>query len=143
MIAFFVRGLPIAQGSKDYVGNGKMIESAKGLKPWRSDVAAAAAAAMESAKELPFTRAVEMTAVFHFPRPKSHYGTGKNSNYLKPNAPKYKGSRPDVSKLVRAVEDAITGIVYVDDAQIASLAADKVFAERGGFLGVEITVEEI
>lgn len=35
--------------------------------------------------------------------------------------------KPDVSKLIRAAEDAMTGIVYGDDAQIVSTAADKVY----------------
>ena len=41
-LAFTVRGIPGAQGSKRHVGHGVMIESSKKVKPWRSDVKAAA-----------------------------------------------------------------------------------------------------
>lgn len=33
--------------------------------------------------------------------------------------------KPDVSKLIRGAEDAMTGIVYVDDAQIVTTTAEK------------------
>jgi hypothetical protein len=40
--------------------------------------------------------------------------------------------KPDLDKLVRAVGDALTGILYRDDAQIVSLNASKRFAGLGG-----------
>ncbi len=45
--------------------------------------------------------------------------------------------RPDLSKLIRATEDALTGIIYTDDAQIVSIKAEKFYGlpER-----VEVTV---
>lgn len=45
--------------------------------------------------------------------------------------------RPDLSKLIRASEDALTGIIYTDDAQIVSIQAEKFYGlpER-----VEITI---
>lgn len=36
--------------------------------------------------------------------------------------------KPDLSKLIRAAEDALTGIVYVDDARITRLVVEKRFA---------------
>lgn len=55
---------------------------------------------------------------FCMPRPKGHYGTGKNADRVKDSAPEFPTTKPDVLKLARAVEDALTGIVYGDDAQI-------------------------
>lgn len=34
-------------------------------------------------------------------------------------------TRPDLDKLVRAVLDALTGIAFVDDAQVVTIAAEK------------------
>jgi len=38
-------------------------------------------------------------------------------------------TRPDLSKLVRGLEDALTEILWKDDAQITSITATKVYAD--------------
>ena len=40
--------------------------------------------------------------------------------------------KPDLSKLLRAAEDALTGIVYVDDAQVTEALVRKVYGEAPG-----------
>lgn len=57
---------------------------------------------------------------FWFARPKGHYGTGRNAGRVKPSAPRRHAQEPDLSKLVRCLEDALTGVVYRDDRLIAS-----------------------
>jgi crossover junction endodeoxyribonuclease RusA len=70
--------------------------------------------------------AITLSVVFIFARPKSHF---RANGQLKPSAPAHcTGRIGDVSKLVRAVEDAMTGILYNDDAQIISLIAHRRFA---------------
>lgn len=54
---------------------------------------------------------------FVLKRPKGHYGSGKNVNVLKLNAPYFHTSKPDALKLARGVEDALTGVLYRDDSQ--------------------------
>jgi Holliday junction resolvase RusA-like endonuclease len=76
-----------------------------------------------------FEGPVRVRIVFNRSRPKS-----KRKNT------KYAATRPDIDKLARAVLDAMTGIVFVDDAQVAALTAEKRYADRAS---VEITVEEI
>jgi len=66
--------------------------------------------------------------VFHRPRPKSHYGSGRNADKLKASAPEYPITKPDVTKLVRAAEDALTGVIWRDDSQVA----DQYNAKRYG-----------
>lgn len=106
VISFTVYGVPRPQGSKRHVGNGVMIEMSKALKPWRQDVAATAWTQVNGV--IPFAAhvPVEMTLNFYFTRPKS----AKKRRAMT--------TRPDGSKLLRAVEDALTGIIYADDAQI-------------------------
>jgi Holliday junction resolvase RusA-like endonuclease len=40
--------------------------------------------------------------------------------------------KPDLSKLYRAAEDAMTGIVFVDDAQVVEATVRKVYGETPG-----------
>lgn len=68
---------------------------------------------------------LELLVVFTVPRPKGHYG----ARGLRPSAPEYPAVRPDVTKLLRAVEDACTGIVWRDDAQIIEQHATKRYGE--------------
>ena len=76
---------------------------------------------------------IELTLTFHIARPQSHFRTGKNSALLKTDAPKYPASKPDALKLARAVEDALTGVLWVDDAQIVTETLKKRYV--GGALG--------
>ena len=62
-------------------------------------------------------------------RPKGHYRTGKNAHLLKDDAPAHPTGKPDVLKLARGVEDALTGVIYRDDSRTVSLEAEKVFGE--------------
>lgn len=50
---------------------------------------------------------------------------------------------PDLDKLARLVLDALTGIVYADDSQVAAIYASKVYAAKNNDTGVIITVDAI
>jgi Holliday junction resolvase RusA-like endonuclease len=138
MIRFVVPGLPVAQGSKRHVGNGIMVETAREkLMPWRDAIIYAARA---RSAELRFpTGPINACLHFYFPRPKSHYRTGRNSHLLKDSATEYKSTKPDLDKLVRAALDAITqsGRIWRDDAQVAGLTASKRYGDEG-FMDVRI-----
>jgi Holliday junction resolvase RusA-like endonuclease len=73
--------------------------------------------------------ALRVAITFFRPRPNGHYGTGKNAGILKQSAPEYPTTRPDVLKLARCVEDALTGVIWRDDAQIVSEPLGKEFGE--------------
>lgn len=83
---------------------------------WMGSVSAAAADAMSDKVGL-LEGPLELRVVFTVARPKGHFGTGKNAGKLKDSAPLFPAKKPDVLKLGRAVEDAMTGIVYRDDSQ--------------------------
>jgi len=61
-------------------------------------------------------------------RPKSHYG----KNGLKKNALVWHQGRPDLDNMIKAVKDALTGIVYRDDGQICLEIASKKYADEPG-----------
>jgi crossover junction endodeoxyribonuclease RusA len=132
-VVFEVAGVPQPQGSKTIKrtkGGGAVVrEDNPATEPWRNAVAAAAINAMEGGELLagPLLLWVE----FRFPRPKAHYGTGRNAGALKASAPHWCTTRPDLDKLVRAVGDAITGVVCVDDCQLVEVEAVKVYDPPG------------
>ena len=129
-LRFLVAGVPVAQGSKRHVGKGIMIESSKQLQPWREAVIDAA---QRAAGGHSFFAGVALDLSFRFPRPKAHYGTGRNQGKLKSTVPLLKVTAPDLDKLCRAVLDALTQSgVLRDDALVASLYAEKRYDPRPG-----------
>ena len=123
---FTVLGKPAPQGSKRHVGKGVMVESSKRCKPWRQDVRHTAIDLLPGGWYARMEDAMLLSVTFVFARPKNHFRT---NGELKPSAPKHcTGRIGDVSKLIRAVEDAMTGIVYNDDAQIINLLATRRYA---------------
>jgi crossover junction endodeoxyribonuclease RusA len=103
-------------------------DASDGSREWKNLVADKAAEAMEGRPQLEGPLAMLVT--FYVLRPKTHYGTGRNAHTLKPGAPVYPSTRPDTLKLTRAVEDALTGIVYRDDAQISMQLAIRRYSDR-------------
>ena len=74
------------------------------------------------------------------PRPSNHFGTGKNAGVRKDSAPYFPIVRPDVLKIARGIEDALTGVIYRDDSQIVDEHLMKRYGEPAR---VEIIVEEV
>jgi Holliday junction resolvase RusA-like endonuclease len=58
-----------------------------------------------------------MSVTFYLPKPKSA-----------PRGLEWPAKKPDLSKLIRGVEDALTAIVYVDDSRIVVSHIEKRFA---------------
>lgn len=138
VLSFTAHGTPAPQGSKntaaqknkagEYTGKVNVYESSKALKPWRQIVAAAARAARGPRIEGP----VILTIEFRYPRPKAHYGTGRNAGILKDWAPAYHLTKPDIDKTERGILDALTMAgVYRDDSQVVSVTTWKAYADNG------------
>lgn len=141
-ISFFVEGIAKPAGSKRgfYAKKIKRViitDDCAKSKDWKIDVKAAAALAYTGPLiDLPL--AVKFT--FLIRRPKCHYRTGKNAHLLRDSAPKFPTTKPDVLKLARGVEDAMTGIIYTDDSLIVSERLFKRYADRPGVM-IEISEE--
>jgi len=133
-IEFFVPGIPAPGGSKKAFRHHKtgkimVVDACARNKPWRDRVAAFA---LDHQPEKLLTDALELKVDFFMPRPKNHYGTGKNSDKLKPNAPKFNTKKPDATKLLRALEDALTGVIWADDEQIVKQVVRKHYGDNPG-----------
>ena len=126
----FVPGRPAPQGSKRHVGNGVMVESSKAVAPWRTTVAWQVSQVWRSA---PLAGPVAVELEFVMPRPTS---TPKRRT---PPAIK----KPDIDKLSRAVLDALSKIVWVDDSVITDMHPTKRLAELDEQPGCRIRVREV
>jgi Holliday junction resolvase RusA-like endonuclease len=72
---------------------------------------------------------------FYCKRPKTHYKSGKNSNILKDNAPKYNTNKKDLDNMVKFVLDAFNNQLYEDDCQIIEIQCAKLYAEHSDETG--------
>ena len=138
---FRVVGTPVPQGSVKAFGSRVVANNEHALGSWRSDVASAAQRAKPADWDI--NAAISLRCEFVFPRPLSHYGTGKNATKLKPSAPRYHVKTPDVDKLVRGVADsigdAVARVLLNNDSQIVSIYAAKRYS-TDDFLGAIITI---
>lgn len=134
IIRLQVSGQPAPQGSKRYVGKGRMVEMSKKVRPWRDAVCMAASSAMhEAGISTSLAVPIALQIVFLMPRPKCHYGKGTHAGMVKASAPRVPASAPDLDKLVRSTCDALTDAgIWKDDSQVVSLYAMKVFAPKPG-----------
>lgn len=140
-ISFVVYGLPGPQGSKSFKGmrggRAVMVESSAKVKPWRECVHFTAIAARAGMQ--PLDAPLRLHMVFTLPKPVS--------------APKRRQTwpmrTPDLSKLARSTEDALTTAgVWRDDARVVEygLLAKRYPGEGYGALeapGVWIVIERM
>lgn len=119
-LPFTVHGVPRPQGSKRHVGNGRMVESSPRVAEWRNLVALEAS--IEQGDRPVIEGPVTVDIVFGFGLPKRP-GTRRSQD---PHT-----QRPDLDKLVRAVLDALTGVMYTDDSHVVELSARKMWVETG------------
>ena len=144
----FVMGTPIPQGSKRAWYNAAqkrvMMTEDAGTRhsTWRNEVTGQARQAMADTGRFgePYREAISCVVTFMFHRPLGHYGTGKNIEQVKASAPAFPVKPPDLDKLVRAVFDSCTSVVWVDDAQVVATTIRKVYVERWQPEGVELRV---
>lgn len=92
---------------------------------WMAMVQEAARSALP-ANWVPGSGPVRLCVLFQLRRPKSHY-TSKGA--VKSSAPARPTVKPDLTKLLRAVEDALTGVAWRDDSQIVCQLAIKDYAD--------------
>lgn len=149
-VTITVFGTPAPQGSKRAFiagGRARVIESSHDrVKSWRQAVIDEVRSIKPHlAVALPFAGPVEIEMTFDLARPKSHYRTGRNAHLLRDSAPPYPSGTPDLSKLARATEDALTEVgLWADDALVVRYALlQKRWAETGTLPGADITVREL
>ena len=157
-IEITVLGVPAPQGSKRgfaikskgaYTGKVAQVESSAKVKPWRMAVKYAALEEIRNDYAAtddwhPLTGAVVLDVTFRLPRPKGHYGTGRNASTLKDSAPWFPAGRPDLDKLLRSTFDALGEAgVWGDDAQVVEMHGVKHYANDYSPVGATIRVRSM
>ncbi len=141
-VSFTVYGVAQPAGSKrafvsPKTGRAHVTDAAKGSRAWKQEVRSAAIHSLDgepAPQPCPLLDGpLSLAVTIYLPRPQGHYG----SRGLRPSAPTYPTVRPDVTKLLRGIEDALTGIIWRDDAQIVYQKASKHYGEPAR---VEVTV---
>lgn len=128
-----VRGVPAPQGNHRVSKGGHIYETSKAVGPWREAVRAETQRARNGAGHL-YERDDPLWVLIEFrlPRPKGHYGTGRNAGRLKFSAPALPSGKPDIDKLARAVLDGlVAGGAFPDDSQVAQLDLYKTYGDPG------------
>lgn len=143
-IVFEVLGVPAPKGSsRAMIRGGRAVNvpsgsdaNKDGLQLWGNAVRAAAYTAVRVSGRVDLVSGVEfgeaslrLQIVFRMRRRKGDFN--KKTGELKESIPKYHIVKPDLSKLVRSTEDAMIGIMFLDDAQISELMVRKVYADPG------------
>jgi len=127
IIAFTVLGEPTPEGStrayyiKALDRTVTTHQNKKGLQAWRSRVATEAQRALEGRDwKCDSGSAYSVEVDFVLSRP--------------PSVPEHRRKRPtvkpDIDKLVRAVNDALTGILFTDDCQVISMTMSKDYSDE-------------
>ena len=146
MIEFFVPGKPRPRGSKTampiYMNRprcakcgmpglalkdgriiNRYVDSAAGSDKWMKEVAKEA---KRHRPQIIWDDAVTIVCIFLHPRPKNQLSSAKDKQgQPKDLAPDHKITSPDVLKMGRAIEDALKGIIYTDDARVVSHTSIK------------------
>ena len=125
----FVPGRAAPQGSKRSFGPGRMVEQSKYVGSWRDDVRAACMQAWVGHPPLDGPLVFEVEFVRKRPASAPKTSTPADS------------TAPDLSKLVRSTEDAITSAgVWHDDARVICTLSWKRLAEIGETPGARIRI---
>ncbi len=148
MIILEVLGAPAPKGSARAMligGRARVIASGstanqKQLKGW--DVAVREAAwgiCKDDGGPRYVNTSLNVTIVFRLARPGGHWHP---KGGLRPKAPAFPTTKPDIDKLARATLDSLTGIVFDDDSRIVRLVLVKLYAKSNDE-GATISIDEL
>lgn len=124
LISFTVYGDPTAQKRHRH-HQGKGMKFVATYDPSKKDKENFLLKCMDHRPEVPFKEPLKVKVDFFFPRPKSHYGTGKNALKLKDSAPSRHISRPDLDNCIKFVKDALNSVYWSDDSIVCEMVSSK------------------
>lgn len=134
-ISFEVPGNPVPQSRPRFTKQGRAYDT-KACKAYKRKVAIAAKVAMGTQE--PLRGAIVCCIIFYMQIPKS-LSKKRRQELIGDSVIKQVG---DIDNLAKIVMDGANGIVYADDAQVATLYAKKVYDEKPR-VEVEICEAEI
>lgn len=146
-VSFFVPGNPRPQPrNRTRIMHGKAGQTfAVNYDPgdaeiWKREIRLAA---VDHIPDPPFSGPLALELTFLFPRPKGHYGSGKNDGKLKASAPLLHWQKPDRDNLDKAVMDSLTTVgMFHDDSQVCDGFIKKVWGSPGK-TGCQIVITQL
>lgn len=143
-LTLWVPGIPKAKGSlrafvvtdrRTGAPQARVRNDNPATRPWAAAVSAAAMEARGYTAPITFLRdvGVGLQATFYLPRPQRVL----SKRCLHPVV------KPDLDKLLRAILDACTGILWTDDSQVVAVTAVKAYATATQPPGVRMRVAPI
>jgi Holliday junction resolvase RusA-like endonuclease len=77
----------------------------------------------------PLQGALSVSISVFIPRPKKHFGTGRNAGIVKAQFEEgHHEQKPDADNFAKMLLDALNGAAYVDDSQVVDLRVRKYWA---------------
>ena len=129
-----IRAVPGSNTKRGFVNpkTGRVIiaDKAKGKAAYTAALRMFAEQAVNDSKWTRIEGAVLLILEFFYLRPKGHFGTGRNAGIVKPSAPEFKTTKPDLANLLKPTEDALKGIVWRDDSQVVRTILNKDYGEK-------------
>lgn len=136
MISFQVEVIPVAKGRPRFAKRGKFVSTytPEKTKTYETIITTSAKQAMGATS--PLEGPLRASIDFYMPIPAS--GSKALKKAMLEGKEKHI-KKPDLDNLIKAVTDAMNGIVYLDDSQIVRLVTRKVYSDLPR---VNITIEE-
>ena len=132
-----IPGEPVAQGRPRFSNHGKhpVAYDPKKSRDWK----AYAATLMRQVKPEPFPAEcpLQLTVSAYWACPKSEY------RKREPRPLRWRTKRPDADNVLKAVKDAGSGVLWVDDSQIAVAVVEKMTASQGEPARVNLAVRTL
>ncbi len=136
-ISFDILGTPAPKGSNRamliggkarFVPGGSAVNQ-NALRSWADSVRHEVQSCSHGQAGPLYTQVPLVVAItFRLKRPGGHWA---KSGGLKSSAPQYPTVKPDIDKLIRSTLDAMSGVVFDDDARIVDTICRKEYAQPG------------
>lgn len=140
----FIPGVPVAQPrtkARAVVAGGRAyarVYTPKGaVQPWKERVAVAALQARQEGCFVGTGVPVQLRLRLVFPRPKARVWKRRKM------PAEWHTSKPDVDNVLKAVKDALSGVLWQDDRQVCAVTVEKVIAAGDGQVGAWLHVETL
>lgn len=129
LLAFKMDGLPRGQGRPHATAARGFVTVYKAAKDRTYEKSIGVIARTAMAGRGPYEGPLVLSLRFRLPIPKSQTKRTRSLMAAGQIAPTVK---PDLSNAVKAIEDAMNGIAYIDDVQIVRGVQEKIYAETPG-----------
>lgn len=132
-VRIVIPGTPIAQGRGIAVRRGEHVRvvDPKRSRDWKAYAATYMQAAMCEAEIEPMVGPVELRVTAWWALKKA------------PRIAALRPKRPDADNVAKAVKDAASGVLWIDDAQVVRMLVEKWQAPQGEPARVEVVVQQL